>query len=398
LSAFANLNKNEDFRAVILGNPADPLDPLGRAAEPKDGWTDEYLEPAKTKVWDTRFMGGRCVNLIGTDSPNFDFPADQPTRYKYLISKEKIQDTLSFFPKDSMEYYSQCVGTMKIGTIARRVLSREMCLRYGAQKQVVWDASYKRSRVYFVDASYGGDRCVAGSADLGVEVGGKQVLSFNEPRIIPIMVGETWGEPEDQIARYVRDDCEKQDIDPKNMGHDSTGRGALGTALAREWSAWTNPIEFGGCPTDRPVSLDMRVLDEDTGLMRYKTCKEHYDRFLSELWFSVRYAVEAGQIRDLPDEPMEELCTRLWDNWKDGKKKVEVKDGTPIKPGMKQRTGKSPDMGDWAVGIVEMARRAGFQISKLANPKNDPRKGKDFLEKFAQDYEKLLKSKELQHV
>lgn len=400
LSAFANLNKNEDFRAIVLGNPADPLDPLGKAAEPRDGWTDEYLEPKKTTVWNTRFMGGRCVNLIGTDSPNFDFPPDKPTRYKYLISREKIQDTLSFFPKDSMEYYSQCVGTMKIGTIARRVLSREMCLKLEAQKKVVWDGSQPRTKVYFVDASYGGDRCVAGSAEFGIEMGGKQVLSFNEPKIIPILVVKEAGEPEQQIARFVKDDCEALDIDPKNMGHDSTGRGSLGTALAQVWSAWTNPIEFGGTPTDRPVSLDMRVLDEETGQMRLKTCKEHYDRFISEMWFSVRYAVEASQIRDLPEEPMEELCTRKWDLVKESKRSVEPKDrvsSDPNKQGMKQRTGKSPDMGDWAAGIVEMARRRGFQISKLAN--NSTAKPRtNYLDKFVADHEKMMRGKELQSV
>lgn len=39
LSAFANLDKNPDFRAIVLGNPNDILDPLGKAAEPLDGWS-----------------------------------------------------------------------------------------------------------------------------------------------------------------------------------------------------------------------------------------------------------------------------------------------------------------------------------------------------------------------
>jgi hypothetical protein len=38
LNAFANLDKNANFKAMVLGNPNDMLDPLGRAAEPKDGW------------------------------------------------------------------------------------------------------------------------------------------------------------------------------------------------------------------------------------------------------------------------------------------------------------------------------------------------------------------------
>ena len=133
LSAFANLDGNEDFRAIILGNPNEPTDPLGKAAEPKDGWTN-HMAPTKTEVWETKFMNGRCVNLVGTDSPNFDFPSDEPTRFKYLISAEKIANTLSFFPKDSVEYYSNCVGVMKVGILSRRVITKDMCFQFDAFK------------------------------------------------------------------------------------------------------------------------------------------------------------------------------------------------------------------------------------------------------------------------
>ena len=365
LSAFANLNKNEDFRAVVLGNPNDPLDPLGRAAEPIDGWTS-HLEPDKTSVWKTRFMNGTCVNLVGTDSPNFDFPADQPTRYKYLINQEKIADTLSFFPKDSVEYYSQCVGIMKVGTLARRVLTKDMCIRNRALEKVIWRGD-QTAKVYFVDASYGGDRCVAGMAEFGEDVDGKIILSFGTPKIIPILVG-TGKEPEYQIAEYVKEDCEALGIPPENMAHDATGRGSLGTAIGKVWDTHlTNPIESGGTPTDRPVSLDLYIVDEKTKERRLKLCNEHYDRLVSEFWYSVRYAVEAGQIRNLNDEVMEELCARKWDYVRNSKIAIEVKDGTPDKPGMKQRTGKSPDMGDWSAGIIEMARRRGFNISRLSS-------------------------------
>lgn len=397
LSAFSNLNKNEDFRAIILGNPNDLTDPLGRAAEPKEGWSEDYLEPTKTRCWDSRFMNGRCVNLVGLDSPNFDFPENLPTKYKYLISKEKIADTLSFFPKDSMEYYSQCVGTMKIGTVARRVVSREMCIKFRAQDEAKW-ATSNRTKVYFVDSSYGGDRCVAGWAEFGNDVSGLMVISFNTPKIIPIIVGKGI-EPEDQIAKFVHQDCEEEDIPPDCMGHDSTGRGGLGTALAREWSSATHPIDSGGRPTSRPVSSDIYVTDEDTGQRRLMRCDEHYDRLVTEFWFSVRYAIEAGQVKNLPDEPMEELCMRKWDKVKGDKKSVEPKDRpstNPEKMGMKQRTGKSPDMGDWAAGIIEMARRKGFIIAKLGTGVPKKKDGQDYYAREAKRLEEFRKSRQLQ--
>lgn len=393
LSAVANLDKNEDFKAVFCGNPNDILDPLGKVAEPKDGWAT-HMEPTKTECWDTRFMNGRCVNLIGTDSPNFDFPEIEPTRFKYLISREKIANTLSFFAKDSIEYYSQCVGSMKIGIMARRVLTRDLCRQFGAQEDVLWQGD-GLTYIYFVDASYGGDRCVAGSASFGKDTAGKTVLNFNEPKIIPILVG-TGKEPEYQIADYVKQDCESQGIQPANMGHDATGRGSLGTAIAQVWSSKTQPVESGGAPTQRPVCADLFIYDEKEKKQRLKRCDEHYDRRVTEYWFSVRYAVEASQVRNLPEEVMDELCTRRWDMTGNNKISVEVKNGTKTKPGMKQRTGKSPDLGDWAAGIVEMARRRGFLIAKLANNSIADANTSDWIRSLHKKQSEQRKNHELQ--
>lgn len=396
LSAFSNLNKNESFRAIVLGNPNDVMDALGRAAEPVDGW-ENHMEPERTCTWKTRFMNGMCVNLIGTDSPNFDFPESEPTRYKYLISREKIAETLSFFPKDSVEYYSQCVGIMKVGMLGRRVLTRDMCRRGGAHEDCIWSGR-TITKIYFVDASYGGDRCVGGMAEFGQEIGGKTVIRFGEPKIIPIFAKEVYGEPEYQIAEFVVRDCTALGIPPENMGHDATGRGSLGTALGKVWNNHnTNPIDSGGKPTDRPVSMDLYINDPVTRERRPKKCSEHYDRLVTEFWYSVRYAVEAGQVRNLNDEVAEELCSRNWTPVKNGKISVEVKDGTSTKPGMKQRTGKSPDLGDWAAGILEMARRRGFQISKLSNDENQAVMNRDFLSSLATKNKRLMSSATLTH-
>lgn len=398
LSAFANLNKNPDFKAAILGNPNDILDQLGRAAEPKEGWTEDYLDSDVTRVWDTRFMNGRCVNLVGLDSPNFDFPQDQPPRFTYLISAQTINETLSFFKKDSHEYYSQCKGTMKIGTVAQRVLTRSMAIKNRSLEQVKWKDG-KTIKIYFVDSSYGGDNCVGGSAEFGEDVDGVNVLAFGEPKIIPIVL-KSDVEPEYQIANFVKQDCEEQGIHPSHMGHDSTGRGGLGTAIAKVWSADTHPVEFGGAATDRPISLDEYTVDEETKRRRLVRCNERFDRFVTELWFMVRYASEASQLRNLPEECLSDLSTRRWYNVRNDVKSVEPKNKTsndPAKQGMKQRTGKSPDHGDWASGIVEMARRAGFKIAKLAAnaPKNDKKKT-DWVNQAAEAARAAITSRQLQ--
>lgn len=358
LNAFANLDKNEDFKAIILGNPNDILDPLGRAAEPRDGWSS-HMAPEKTTVWDTRFMSGRCVNLIGTDSPNFDDPPGSPTRFPYLISREKIANTLSFFSNESAEYYSQCIGAMKVGTLLKRVLTRDLCTQFNANKRdVAWAG--RTNLICGLDAAYGGDRCVTGYIEFGLDVDKKVKILMHPPVLVPI-AANSGIPPEDQIAEFVKHFCDKHGIAPQNFFHDSTGRGSLGTALARIWSAQCNPVEFGVSPTTRPVSLDLYIWDEKERRRRLKYCNEHYSKFVTELWYSVRYTVEANQLRGLSEEVMDEFCMREWKKVRGDKIEVESKED------MKSRVGRSPDFADWFAICLEGARRRGFQISRLVN-------------------------------
>jgi hypothetical protein len=379
LDAFANLNMNPDFWAFILGNPSDIADPLGRAAEPKDGW-GSYMAVEKTTVWDTKFYGGRCVNLIGLDSPNFDYPQNLPPKFPYLPHARQIEETKLSFGPDSDQYQSQCVGNMRTGMMLKRVVTRDMCKQFMAQESVIWKGK-SLTRIYGVDAAYGGDRCVGGYIEFGEDIDGKVILNVAKPKIIPIRVAR--GEPEDQISNFVKDDCEALGIPPENMFHDATGRGSLGTSLARIWSAQTNPVEFGGSPTDRPVSLDFFVTDARTKQRRLLLCSEHYRNFVTELWYSIRYCIEAGQMRGLPEEVMDELCMREWFKTANNKIQVEPKSSKPgEKPGMKQRTGRSPDLADWLAICLEGARRRGFNISRLAN-QDDPGRNKDWFYEMA---------------
>jgi hypothetical protein len=388
LSGFANLNNNVDFQATICFNPDDVLDPGGIASEPKDGWSS-HMEPTKTCIWDTKFYNGRCINLVGTDSPNFDFPQHLPPRYPYLVSQKKINETLSAFPKDSFEYYSQCVGVMKISQMSRRVITRDLCRQFHALDNAIWDGS-DTTLIGGLDASYGGDRCVGGHCEFGKCMDGKIRLMFHPYHIVPVKVrtGEPMAE-EDQISDYEKTYSEAHQVKPENYFHDSTGRGSLGTSLSRIWSSNCNPIEFGGSPTKRPVTMDTFINDKVTGERRLKRCDEHYSKFVTELWYSLRYAIEADQIRGLPEDVMDELCRREWDRVANDKIEVESKSD------LKERIRKSCDLGDWAAICLEGARRKGFAISKLSN--SEPSKPDDGLEKENAELDEVFASEMLVH-
>lgn len=362
LDSLANLNSG-DFKGVFCGNPIGQGDPLDKICEPKDGWAS-IGEPEKTTTWDNRFESGITINLVGTDSPNFDFPQDQPPKYPYLINKHSIERVVQFYGKDSLQYYSQCKGVRKSGLDARRVITRKLCEKFGAFQDAVWKDE-RRTKVYAIDAAYGnlgGDRCVGGWGEFGMDVENNQVIRINMPVIIPVSVNLN-SMPEDQIAEFVKNDCATEEIPPERVFYDATGRGSLGTSFARIWSPMINPIEFGGKPTDRPVSLDLTILDPLTKNYRLKLCNEHYSKFVTELWFTVRYIIEARQMRNLPLDVMDEGCQREWKLVKDDKIEIETK------ADMKERMGRSPDLFDWLATLCEGARRLGFMIKKLGNPK-----------------------------
>lgn len=98
-------------------------------------------------------------------------------------------------------------------------------------------------------------------------------------------------------------------------------------------------VEFGGAPSDLPVS------DEDP-----KPCNEAYDRKVTELWFSMRKWVIEERIGGLDIPTLQEFCARMFD---DSKRKISVE----TKGIMKQRTGKSPDLADAAVVLLDLARK-----------------------------------------
>ncbi len=123
------------------------------------------------------------------------------------------------------------------------------------------------------------------------------------------------------------------------------------SSLAKIWSPYVVGIEFGGKPSERPVTwipIANKVL-----------CCDYYSKFVSELWYSVRLTIESRQFRQMSEDVMMEGCMREWGHVSNNKIEVETKEK------MKIKTGRSPDLFDGLVCGVEMARRHGFVISLL---------------------------------
>ncbi len=365
VDAISNLNKNETFICIVLGNPKETTDALGIVAEPSaemGGWDGGIDQTGKTKVWPTRFKNGVCVQLVGSDSPNLDGKLGIP-----LITQERIDEDVQFFGKESIQFTMMNEGRMPRGQGSRRVITRQMCLKFGAMEEPVWKGE-KRTHIFFLDAAYGavgGDRCVCGELQFGpgLDKDGKEIvlMTLIDTLIVPVSASKVNGVepelPEHQIAKFVKDQCEWRQIPPENVFFDSTGRGSLMSAFARLWSPQVNAVEFGGKPTERMVSNEIQI-----------TCREYYFNFVSELWYSLRQIIESGQFRGLTEEVMQEGCMREWGFVASNKIQVEPKEK------MKLKMSRSPDLVDALVAGIEGARRLGFVIARnsiIRNPQGD---------------------------
>jgi hypothetical protein len=210
-----------------------------------------------------------------------------------------------------------------------------------------------------MDAAYsgvGGDRTAGAVFTFGRDI--KGVWRFHAGKIVIFRGSEsTKISHSESIALQCRSLCEDQHVPPEHVFYDGTGRSELTIAFARLWSAKVVPIEFGGPATERPGFTGNRHMEGDK-IGEIKTCRECYDRFVTELWFAAATCIVSDQMRGLDEDTVDEGCRRTWEEKAGAKQAIETKDD------MRERTVRSPDLFDCVVCGIEGARRLGFPLGK----------------------------------
>lgn len=372
---------------ILNPNPSVPNNPGDVVSEPEASW-GSIPDDGKTKVWKCKKHPQHpvkcvCINLDSLDSPNTPYPLDKP-KFQNLAGPHKLLN----YTEGSESYYSQGRGVFKFGLAAFKIITKEVCDQFHAFDSLTWEGSSPTTKIGMCDAAYGivgGDRCPVGWLEFGKCVDGVIRLWVREYWLVPIVFKKDCI-PEDQIAMFCKEKMESAGVPPENFFFD--GRGSLAMSFARAWSPAVNAVEFGGIPTERPAGPDLYTMGEH-GVRRLQTARERYVNFCSELWWAWRYVVESDQMRGLLLEIVIDGQPREWKKIRNDKIQVETKRD------MKKRTGISPDLADMLVVGIEGARRKGFSISKLAIPDKNISKGSQFLQKQADKYAQLLKSKQL---
>lgn len=391
LDAYSNWYGKENFKGLLTGNPTDIEDPLCTAGEPVEGW-DNWHDTGKTQEWKSKFYGAHVVAYDGRDSPNLDYDPKLPTKFPYLIGRKKLEAVAKTEGMDSPLWWMQCVGKPLPGASKLKVITRQLCEQCGAFNSVIWEGS-NTVHVVACDAAYGaigGDRCVLIHLEFGLDVGGANVIACHPPVLVPVSVKNP-EMAETQIARFCMQYCDSLGVPPENFFFDA--RATLAVEFARIWSPQVNAVDFGGTATKRPVSMDEYVWEGDTQSKRLKRCDEHYSKFVTELWFSVRYCILGQQMRQLPRDVAEEGWKRLWHFTKGQPPRIEIES----KVEMKQRTKQSPDLFDALVTGVEGARRLGFIIENLKEKRATQESENDWLNAAIDNHRKFVRKHELSY-
>lgn len=356
LDALANLESNDPCYAAIMGNLPDVHNPLGWAAEPRLGW-DSLQDTEKSRVYETKWRGGRAIQLIGMDSPNLDYPEGQEP-YLRLIGRRYIEQCAENYGRESDKFNMFASGKIPRASMHRTVFTKAMCMAHNASTGVTW-SHHAVTRGYGMDAAYsgvGGDRTVGFPFVFGIDNTNRWRFWLGPMRLYVGSADSKMSHAE-AIALQCKEECEAHGIPPEHVYFDGTGRSELTSAFARLWSPAVVPIEFGGPATERPSFTGEKWLDgAEAG--QHKLCKDVFDRFVTELWFAVRHCIVADQMRGLPTEAIDEGSQRKWELVRGNKYCVETKDD------MKERGLRSPDICDAVVVCLEGARRLGFPLGK----------------------------------
>lgn len=366
LDSLANLESNDNCFFAGLGNLPDIHNPLGRLCEPKMGW-DALPDTDKSRVFETKWKNGRCIQLIGLDSPNLDFPEGREP-YKNLIGRRYIEQCAENYGRESDKFNMFASGKIPRASMSRTVFSKAMCMKFNATEQVKW-GHQQVVRGYMMDAAYsgvGGDRTAGAPFIFGKDVTGRWKFWMGPIKLYPGSDSPKISHSE-AIAIECKKECEAHDIPPAHVFYDGTGRSELTSAFARLWSPQVVPIEFGGPATERPSFTGEKHLigetKDDKNAGEIKTCKEVFDRLVTELWFAIRYCIQNDQMRGMTEDVIEEGSQRKWELVRGNKYCIETKED------MKERGLRSPDLTDMLVVGLEGARRLGFPLGKTPETK-----------------------------
>lgn len=329
-----NLRKScADFTVLVIGNPVSHMDPHGRLCEPLHGWDSITIDSERwvTKgVPEWQVDRGVCLHFDGLKSPNVTRGG---TKWPYIYTFEDYEQGQRLKDENSVSYWSMDRGFWAPQGTLHTVLTPALITKYNAEGELYF--RNEPTPVAGLDPAFGGDGCILRFGLMGVLSSGSMGIQLTDMLDIELSA-ISLDEADYQIARKVINECERRGVKPENCAVDSTGVGrGVAAILRQEWGD-CHKVEFGGSPSDKPVSEDDK-----------RSCNEVYDRRVTELWFDVRELVKRGGLGGMRREEVVQFCSREY-GLRGRKYRLDTKEEC------RKKIGRSPDHADAVAVLVQL--------------------------------------------
>lgn len=335
-----NLTSNPHYQFVGLSNPNSYFDPFGLIWKPKDGWTSITVDDT---YWES--VHGISLHFDALKSPNV---LAGKVLYPFLPTVQKIADARRAEGGDNSIRFWRMIRGFICPTGQEDLIYHESdIIKFKAEEPAIW-GDRPVIRVAAVDPGFtnGGDRTILYFGTLGYTKDNIWTLNYDGfVELIEDVTNKTENRSY-QIARQIKEACEKVGVLPEHCAVDATGAGGpFCDVVDVVWSRRVLRVKFGGKASDLPVSLT----DPVPGHSRY------YDR-VTELWYVGKEYLRQGQIKGIPPQMALEMTQRKY-----GTIGAEKKIYAESKVDMKTRTKQSPDVADAAFILLDLCRqRLGF--------------------------------------
>jgi len=330
--AIHNLDSNPYFQCIALGNFASAYDPFGQFITPTSTWNNVNAEMDE---WDT--LRGKCIHLDGERTPNLDSDDEWP----FLLTSKQLREAREYQGENSLSYWRFIRSFPSPIGAEQNIYSEADIRRYEGEALPVWDGSPTKVAGFDPAFTNGGDRSVLYIGSYGKTNVGVPAVAFGKPYLLREDSTKA-NEPRNfQIARQVREICEKEGVRPEHLAVDATGAGdPFCDILSEMWSPKVFRVKFGEKPTTMPTS----------GVSPVKA-NEKFTNRVTELWYVGVEFLRAGQLKGVTPDLARELTARKYSTMSGGKLVVEPKKD------MKSRMGKSPDLADAAFLLLDICRQ-----------------------------------------
>lgn len=346
--AVHNLDSNPYFQIIALGNFASSYDPFGQFITPKDTWNSVNCE-----MDDWPISRGHCIHLDGEKTPNLDSDDQWP----FLLTSKQLRDAKEYQGENSLSYWRFIRSFPSPIGAEQNIYSEADIRKYEGEPQPKWEGTPIKVAGFDPSFTNGGDRSVLYFGNYGKTDLGLSCVAFGKAHLLREDSTKA-NEPRNfQIARQVREMCEKEGVKPEHLAVDATGAGdPFCDILSELWSPRIFRVKFGEKPSTLPTSAVSPV-----------KANEKFTNRVTELWYVGVEFLRSRQLKGITPDLGRELTARKYSTSSGGKLVVEPKKD------MKARMGKSPDLADAAFLLLDLCRQrlGAYAGGKMAVNRQD---------------------------